>query len=98
MSLSINLFNIVSISSWLYKCFTSSLIISNLGSLKSLAGLYFINPYKSQASLNDPFKTFKMFLKYAGAKFFSSQSSVINELSFTLVSVDNLYLPSFGLI
>ena len=96
--LSENLFNIKSISFCVYKCFISSRLLSNLGSLKSLAGLYLINPYTSQASRNDPFKTFKMFLKYVGAKSLSSTNSVIYEFNLALVIVESLYFPNLGIM
>ena len=98
VSLSLNLFNIVSISSWEYKCLISSFSLSNLGSRNVIAGLYLRKPYKSQASRKDPLTTFSMLLKYALEKSYSSQSSVIKVFNLTLVIVDNLYLQIYGLI
>ena len=67
-----------------------------MGNLNVNVGLYFINPYTSQASLNDPFNTFNIFEKYALENLYLLHSSTIKEFNFTLVNEDNLYIPKFG--
>ena len=88
----------MSISSCVYKCFISSSTLSILGNRNVNDGLYFRNPYTSQASLNEPLTTFSILLKYDLEKSYLLHIFIIKLFKVKLVIVDILYFPNSGLI